>query len=113
LALDSYQDFSTGQAENTTELELGVSKNLFDDQLTVKVSGNVNLEGGNQQHFTDYVGDLVLEYKITEDGRLRITGFRKNDYDILSGEIVETGAGLIYVRDYNTFKELFRNLEKK
>ncbi|MEM9855728.1 MAG: translocation/assembly module TamB domain-containing protein [Bacteroidota bacterium] len=106
--LQSYQDYSTGAAEATTQLELGVSKTLFDDKLEVKVSGNVNLEGQRQQGFADYIGDLALEYKITEDGRLRITGFRRSDFDVLSGEIVETGAGVIYVRDYNTFKELFK-----
>ncbi|MEM7108376.1 MAG: translocation/assembly module TamB domain-containing protein, partial [Bacteroidota bacterium] len=106
--LQSYEDYSSGSAEATTQLELGVSKTLFDDKLEVKVSGNVNLEGQRQQGFADYIGDLALEYKITEDGRLRITGFRRSDFDVLSGEIVETGAGVIYVRDYNTFKELFK-----
>ncbi len=107
--LQSYQDYSTGTGQATTELELGVSKTLFNDKLEVKVAGNVNIEGAQQQGLTDYVGDLALEYKITEDGRLRITGFRRSDFDVLSGEIIETGAGIIYVRDYNTFKELFKS----
>lgn len=113
LDLQSYQDYSNGSSQGTTQLELGVSKNLFNDRLEVKVAGNVNLEGSEQQRLSDYVGDLALEYKITDDGRLRIIGFRRSDFDVLSGEIVETGAGLIYVRDYNTFKELFRGSNEK
>lgn len=113
LDLKSYEDFSTGSAQGTTQLELGVTQSLFDERLTVKVSGNVNIEGQKQQDVSDYVGDLILEYKLTDDGRLRIQGFRKSDYDLLSGEIIETGAGIIFVRDYNAFRELFRKSEKE
>ena len=109
--LQSYQDYSSGTAQSSTQLELGVSKTLLNDRLEVKVAGNVNIEGQRQSNLADYVGDLALEYQITDDGRLRITGFRRNDFDVVSGEIIETGAGLIYVRDYNSFKELFKKVE--
>lgn len=106
----SDEDYSTGQAQGTTELQLGVSKSLLDDRLIVKVSGNVDIEGNKsrQSSFTDYVGDLALEYKLTEDGRFRITGFRNTNYDIISGELIETGAGVIYIKDYDTLRELFK-----
>ena len=106
----SYEDYSSGEAQGQTAVQLGVSKSLLDDRLIVKVSGNVDIEGNatNQNSFTDYIGDLALEYKLTEDGRFRITGFRNNNYDIISGELIETGAGLIYIKDYNTLRELFK-----
>jgi translocation and assembly module TamB len=106
----SYEDYTTGEAQGQTEVQLGVSKSLLDDRLIVKVSGNVDIEGNatNQNSFTDYIGDLALEYKLTEDGRFRITGFRNNNYDIISGELIETGAGLIYIKDYNALRELFK-----
>jgi len=112
--VESYEDYSSGDVENRTDLELGVSKSLFDERLTVKVAGNVALEGNRQQqqNLSDYIGDLLLEYKLTEDGRLRLLGFRRNEFDIVNGEIIETGTGVIYVRDYNKFKELF-NLNDK
>lgn len=112
----SYEDYSTGQAQGQTEVQLGVSKSLLDDRLVVKVSGNVDIEGNasSQSSFADYIGDLALEYKLTEDGRFRITGFRNSNYDIISGELIETGAGLIYIKDYNTLRELFkRNVNAK
>ena len=111
----SYEDYSSGEAQGQTEVQLGVSKSLLDDRLIVKVSGNVDIEGNatNQNSFTDYIGDLALEYKLTEDGRFRITGFRNNNYDIISGELIETGAGLIYIKDYNTLRELFKANAKR
>jgi hypothetical protein len=111
----SYEDYTSGEAQGQTAVQLGVSKSLLDDRLIVKVSGNVDIEGNatNQNSFTDYIGDLALEYKLTEDGRFRITGFRNNNYDIISGELIETGAGLIYIKDYNTLRELFKANAKK
>lgn len=113
--IKSYEDYSTGQAEGQTELQLGLSKSLFNDRLVVKLSGNIDVEGQNSnQDPTDYIGDLALEYKITPDGRFRITGFRNSNYDMIDGELVETGAGFIYVKDYNSLSELFKaNAEQK
>ncbi len=113
--IKSYEDYSSGQGQGQTQLQLGVSKSLFNDRLVVKLSGNIDLEGRNSnRQATDYIGDLALEYKITPDGRLRITGFRNSDYDMIDGELLETGTGLIYVKDYNTLSELFKaDAEKK
>jgi hypothetical protein len=105
----SYEDYSSGQAQGNTELELGLSKTLLNDKLVVKVAGNVDVEGeNNNRDVSDYIGDLALEYRLTDDGRFRITGFRNSNYDIVDGELTETGAGLIYIKDYNLLSELFR-----
>lgn len=111
LDIKSYEDYSTGQAQGNTQVQLGVSKSLLNDRLVVKLSGNVSVEGENttQKDASDYIGDLALEYKLTRDGRFRITGFRTSNYDMIDGELTETGVGLIYVKDYNTLKELFKS----
>jgi translocation and assembly module TamB len=114
--LKSYDDYAGGSAAAQTELELGVSKSLMNDRLVVKVSGNVNIEGETQEQnsLTDFIGDLALEYKLTEDGRFRVTGFRNSNYDMIDGDLIETGAGLIYIKDYDSFSELFKpNVKKK
>jgi translocation and assembly module TamB len=109
--IKSYEDYSTGEAQGNTQVQLGVSKSLFNDRLVVKLSGNVDVEGENtnQGNASDYIGDLALEYKLTADGRIRITGFRTSNYDMIDGELAETGIGLIYIKDYNTLKELFKS----
>lgn len=114
LDIKSYEDYSTGEAQGNTQVQLGVSKSLLNDRLVVKLSGNVAVEGGNttQRDASDYIGDIALEYKLTSDGRFRITGFRVSNYDMIDGELIETGVGLLYIKDYNTLKELFRANEK-
>jgi hypothetical protein len=112
----SSEDYSSGTAEGQTQVQLGLSKSLLDDRLIVKVSGNVEVEGetSKQNSASDYIGDIALEYKLTEDGRFRITGFRNTNFDMINGELMETGVGLIYIKDYNTLRELFKaNAEEK
>ncbi|HKZ38880.1 MAG TPA: translocation/assembly module TamB domain-containing protein, partial [Chryseolinea sp.] len=107
----SSEDYSNGSSDAQTQLQLGLSKSLLDDRLIVKVSGNVDVEGeeaSNQNSVSDFIGDLALEYKLTPDGRFRITGFRTSSYDMVNQEIIETGAGLIYIKDYNSLRELFK-----
>ena len=113
--LKSYEDYSDEGPTGRTQLEVGLSKNLLSDRLVVKLTGNVDLEGDQQdnQNFSDYIGDLALEYKLTDDGRLRVTGFYNSDYDMIDGELKNTGAGLIYIKDYDTLRELFKANDKK
>lgn len=108
--IKSFEDYSTGQAQGDTRVQLGLSKTLFGDRLVVKLSGNVDVEGEgtNSGKASDYIGDIALEYKLTSDGRFRITGFRTGNFDMIDGELIETGAGLIYIKDYNTLNELFK-----
>jgi len=116
LDLNSRTDYSTGQAQGNTKLQLGVSKNLFNDRVVVKVAGNVNIEGSsttNQDDISSFLGDLILEYKLTPDGRFRLEGFRQRTFDLVSGELIQTGGGIIFVRDYNALRELFSSTVKE
>jgi hypothetical protein len=110
LNVKSYEDYTRSQGgEGRTQAQLGISKTLFGDRLVVRLSGNVDIEGeSHQSDVTDYIGDIALEYKMTADGRFRLTGFRNSNYDMIDGELSETGAGVIYVKDYNALRELFK-----
>ncbi|MEX2335840.1 MAG: translocation/assembly module TamB domain-containing protein [Fulvivirga sp.] len=117
LSLD-LQSYNTSDAPGgNTQLELGLSKQLFNDRVVVKIAGNFGLEGEQaerQENFSDFAGDIRIEYKLTKDGRYRLVGFRENEYDnLLQGEIIKTGAGIIFVRDYDALKELFNKGEEE
>jgi len=87
----------------------------MNDRLIVRVGSSIAVEGeeAQQQNASDITGDLVLEYKITEDGRYRFKAFRVNSYENLAvGQVTETGGGVIFTQDYNEFKELFRKPEQ-
>jgi hypothetical protein len=116
LNVDSYEDYSTtsGDFEGRTELNLAVSKSFLNDRISVKVGGDVDLEGERAKRNTvsDFAGDVTIEYSITEDGRYKAKLYRDNRFEgVIEGEIVETGVALIYTRDYETLKQLFKKPE--
>jgi hypothetical protein len=114
--VQSYDDYESGQAEGRTEVEIGVKKQLFDERLSVQVGGSVDVEGekAKQNSASDITGDVTLEYKLSKDGRYRLKGFRNNQYEgALEGQIVETGAGILYIKDFDKWREFFRPNKKK
>ena len=108
--LQSEQDYSTGSGQNRTDLNVGVSKMLFNDRMKVTVGSNFELEGNARpgEQTTNIAGDIAVDYQLTEDGRYLVRAYRKNQYQItLQGQFVETGLGFIVNLDYNEFKEIF------
>lgn len=111
LGVNSFEDYSTGQEQGRTQLQIGVSKQLFKDKVTIRVGGNVELEGerAKQNNASDVAGNISIDYKLTDDGRYKLRGFRQNQYENpIEGEITKTGVGVVYVRNYNRLKELFK-----
>lgn len=114
--VQSYNEYETGEAKGRTQVEVGVKKQLFDERLSVQVGGSVDLEGekARQNSGGNIAGDVNVEYKLTEDGRLRLKAFRHNQYEgAIEGQLVETGAGILYVRDFNKWNEIFKPLRRK
>jgi translocation and assembly module TamB len=108
--IQSYDDYQTGQAEGRTQVDIGVKKQLFNERLAVQVGGTVDVEGekATQNSASDFTSDFKIEYKLTKDGRFRLKGFRNNQYEgAIDGLLIETGAGVLYVHDFNKWKELF------
>ena len=113
--VQSYDDYETGQAEGRTQVDIGIKKQLFNERLTVQVGGVVDVEGekAKQNSASEITSDVNVEYKITKDGRYRLKGFRHNQYEgAIEGALVETGAGVLYVRDFNKWKEFFKSPKK-
>ena len=112
--LTSGADYSTGVEQNRTDLNVGLSKQFLNDRVTVTVGNNFNLEGQNQpgQKTTDIAGNLSLNYKLTEDGRYMVRVYRKDEFIVIEGQVVETGVGFSITYEYNKFKELFAKKSK-
>ncbi|MFC1527198.1 translocation/assembly module TamB domain-containing protein [Candidatus Neomarinimicrobiota bacterium] len=113
--IQSYDDYSTGQAQGRTQVELELKKQLFNERISVQVGGNVDVEGvkAKQNSPSDITSDVTVEYKLTKDGRYRLKGFRHNQYEgAIDGLIIETGVGVSYVHDFSKWKDFFRAPKK-
>ncbi len=115
FGVTSGEDYSTGVQQNRTDLSVGLSKHLFSDRLTVSVGNDFNLEGQNQpgQKTTDIAGNLSVNYKLTQDGRYLVRAYRKDEFIVIEGQVVETGVGFSLTYEYNRFKELFAKKSKQ
>jgi len=114
--VQSYDDYQTGQAKGRTQVEIGIKKQLFNERLSVQVGGNIDVEGekAKQNSASDITSDVTIEYKLTDDGRYRLKGFRHNQYEgAIEGQLVETGAGFLYVHDFNKWKKIFKAPKRK
>jgi len=114
--LQQNEDYSSGSARESTTLNVGVSKNLFNDRLTVAVGSNIYLEGDKSagNNTGALVGDVSVEYKLTRDGRYRIRVYQRNANEtIVQGQVVETGAAFMIVMDYDQFREILGKSKKE
>ena len=114
--LESTEDYTTGQREQRTDLNVGLSRRLLNDRLKVTIGSSFGLEGPQQtnQQANNIAGDIALDYQLSKDGRYMLRAYRKNQYQVaLQGQIIETGIGFIITMDYNYFMEIFGKNEEK
>lgn len=114
--LNTSDDYTTGQRENKTDLNVGISKKLLNDRLKVTVGSSFGIEGPQQtnQDANNIAGDVSLDYQLSKDGRYKIRVYRVNKYQVaLQGEVVETGVAFVITMNYNKFRELYAKSEAK
>ena len=108
--LNNEQDYSSGTEQDRTDLNVSVSKRLFNDRIRVNVGSNFELQGPSNpnQNAANIAGDIAIDYQLSKDGRYMMRGYRKNQYElVVEGQVIETGLSFILTLDYNHFKEIF------
>lgn len=92
-----------------TEVQVGLSKGFFNDRLNVKVGGNIDVGTGTgeQDVWTSFTGDFVLEYRLSPTGNYLLRVYRRSNYDVLNeGNVSRSGAGV-------SVRKSFKNKVKK
>lgn len=113
--LDSFTDYQGNAPEERTQLNVNARKQLFDDRLVVSVGSQVDVEGSSQnsQQGNALIGNVSLEYLLTKNGRWRLRGFQRNEFEsIIDGPLIVTGFGVIFNREFNLFRELWSGREE-
>lgn len=112
--LDSFTDYQEGAPQNRTQLNVSAQQRLFNDRLVVQVGSQVDVEGSSNasDRANPIFGNVSLEYLLTENGRYRLRGFRKNQFEsIIEGQLIVTGLSLIFNREFNKFWELWKGID--
>ncbi|PZR20961.1 MAG: hypothetical protein DI539_09250 [Flavobacterium psychrophilum] len=114
--LESTEDYTSGERQNRTDLNVSASKRMFDDRLKVTVGSSFGVEGQAQanEDTNNIAGDVAVDYQLTKDGRYTVRAYNKDEYDAaVQGQVIETGVSLIFTLDYNKFRELFHRTEEE
>lgn len=103
-------------AFDNKDLQVQLSKQLFNERLTVTVGGTSSLGGGQSGvpgggDDTALMGDFEILYRINESGTLNLRIFQSNNRDIFTQEIRQRqGTSLTYVK---SFDEIFVSEKNK
>ncbi|MBC7383767.1 MAG: translocation/assembly module TamB [Bacteroidia bacterium] len=107
--IQSNDQYSATGVQQNTAVQVGLKKQFMNSRISVQVGSNINVQdnGSTSTNASNLTGDVIVEYKITEDGRYRFKAFRENQYaGIIDGLLYKTGVGVVYTRDFDTLKEL-------
>lgn len=114
--LDSFTDYQTGAPKDRTQLNVNASSRFMDDRLIVQVGSQIDIEGSSQSmnRGNALLGNVSIEYLLTENGRYRLRGFRKNQFEsFIDGQLIVTGMSVIFNREFDEFLELWQGIERK
>lgn len=105
-------NLSTGDKGWTDmEIEGILSGQLLNNRLLI--NGNFGYRD-NPTANTNFVGDFDIEYLLTKAGDIRLKAYNQtNDRYFTKTTLTTQGVGIIYKKDFNTWKELFRRTFKK
>jgi len=105
-------NYRPGDQLSPQELELALSTQLFNNRVTI--DGAVGQTTNLSDQTTQFIGDVLVEVKITEDGRLVGRAFNRTNTTLdYSGYSPYTqGVGIAFRKEFNTFKELFTRKKK-
>jgi len=110
-------NYRPGSQNSGDAVELALSKKVNDK---ISVDGNFGLNGNQTGNSNGLIGDININYKLTDDGRYKLKGFNHtNDVTqaTIAGGPYTQGIGFFYREEFETFNDLFnlylRKLKRK
>jgi len=107
-------NYTRGDALTPEQLEVALSTQLFDNR--VLVYGSFGVGGYTESETTsNIVGDVLVEVKMTKDGRFRVKAFNKtNTQDLRNDNAPFTqGVGVSYQKEFDKFKDIFKRTRER
>ncbi len=100
---------------NTFQLRLSYS--FFDGRLRVTRDGGFTDLNNNTSAAT-VIGDVSVEYMLTNDGRYRVKMYNRNNFNSLTNTLAQTfnttqGISLMYVESFDKLSELLIDARKR
>lgn len=108
FGMETYED----QGNTKRDFSFQFAKRFYNDRIRVIVGGKVST--GNAQETETFLDNVSVEYRLDPAGTKNIKVFHDRNYEsILEGEIMETGAGIVFRKKVRWLRELFDFRKKK
>ena len=111
-------NYRPGTQNNSEAVDLALSKQFFNNK--VSLDGNFGVNNNQARNSNGLIGDVNINYKLSDDGRYRLKGFNRtndNTQTAINGGAYTQGIGFFYREEFETFNQLFsmylRKLKKK
>jgi hypothetical protein len=101
-----------------TNFNLSVGKSFFNERLTFIVGGaldfGLNTAQQNQSSAFPFLPDVTAEWKLTPEGKFRLTFFYRENYSYLGsgGKQNRSGTSISYRKEFDRLDELFKKKKK-
>jgi hypothetical protein len=109
FGLTSYEDYEENPGDIRTEMDIQVSKKLFNDRITVEAMGSFDLEGDKNKSATSssktMTGEFAVIYQLTESGEYKLRAYYEDAYDLFDGDISYSGIALIFEKEFDTLRK--------
>ena len=117
FGLQSNDEYTQTGVQQNTQVTVALKKTFFKDRLGVQVGTSINVPNSNsaasQYNSNSITGDILIDYKLTPDGRFHFKAFRLNQYEgLIDGLLYKTGVSVVYNKDFNALHELFMRKKK-
>ena len=111
-------DNTTNSAIIRNEVKLNAKRNFMQDRLMLEIEGAYDWGNAvirqNTNSNINLTGDFRGQYKLTEDGRIRMSIFRNSNYDVLIDRpISRSGIGLSWSKSFNSLADLWKSKQSK
>jgi hypothetical protein len=108
FGLTSYEDYEENPGDIRTEMDIQVSKKLFNDRITVEAMGSFDLESDKNKSSTSssktMTGEFAVIYQLTESGEYKLRAYYEDAYDLFDGDISYSGIALIFEKEFDTLR---------
>lgn len=103
-------NYRPGSQNSNETVDLALSKQFLDNRMSVEGNFGVN-NSPTRNNSNSFIGDVNVEYKLSQDGRFRLKGFNKsndNSQVALAGGAYTQGVGFFYRVEFDNFGDLYR-----
>jgi hypothetical protein len=103
-------NYRPGDEISNQEIALALSTQLFNERLLFSSNVGVSLGNTSNQNPSNLIGDVRLEYKITDEGKIRLVVYNEsNDFRMITTQqsLYTQGVGVLYQEEFDTLDEFF------